>query len=456
VEDAVALAAAVRAGDVTPAELVEATFRRLERVEPELNAFVTTCQPERLDSLPDGPFRGVPIAIKDLTDTRGIRTTYSCGAFSEHVPAHDATVVRRIREAGFVIVGKTNTPEFGSTAITESALNGACRNPWDLSRTPGGSSGGAAAHVAAGVLPLTQGSDGGGSIRIPASCCGLFGLKPSRGRVSGAPHGDGGLPLSQNGPLSWTVRDAAALLDVIAGYEAGDSVRLPPPLRPFADEVGAAPGRLRIAFTLEPPLAYPVDAPCAAAAVAAAELLSELGHHVREATPAWREDGLLDQFGFLWRVGPPLYGVPADQLEPLNRALAEAAFTTTAMEYVSAVLSLQTYARRVMSFWDDVDVVLTPTLAKLPVPIGWVFESDDPWDHYRRAAEFTPFTAVANLTGQPAASVPFATAEGLPIGIQLIGRAGDEATLLRLAAQIEAARPWVDQRPPVFASSRGV
>ncbi len=451
-EDAVALAAAVRDGEVTPAELVEATFRRLESVEPDLNAFVTTWREEPLDALPDGPFRGVPIAIKDLTDTRGIRTTYSCRAFADNVPARDAAVVRRIREAGFVIVGKTNTPEFGSTAVTESALNGACRNPWDLGRTPGGSSGGAAAHVAAGVLPLAHGSDGGGSIRIPASCCGLFGLKPSRGRVSGAPHGDGGLPLSQNGPLSWTVRDAAAFLDVIAGYEAGDSVRLPPPPRPFADEVGAAPGRLRIAFTLEPPLEFPVDAPCAAAVAGAASLLVELGHEVREATPLWSEDGLLDRFGVLWRVGPPLYGVPADQLEPLNGALAELAYRTTAMEYVGAVLSLQAYARRVMSFWDEVDVVVTPTLAKLPVPIGWVSESDDPWDHYRRAAEFTPFTAVANLTGQPAASVPFATAEGLPVGIQLLGRAGDEATLLRLAAQIEEARPWIDRTPPVFAT----
>jgi amidase len=456
VDDAIALAAAVRQGEVTPAELVEAAFRRLESVEPELNAFVTTWHDEALDALPDGPFRGVPIAIKDLTDTRGIRTTYSCGAFAEHVPAHDAAVVRRIREAGFVIVGKTNTPEFGSTAVTESALNGVCRNPWDLGRTPGGSSGGAAAHIAAGVLPLAHGSDGGGSIRIPASCCGLFGLKPSRGRVSGAPHGDGGLSLSQNGPLARTVRDAAAFLDVIAGYEAGDAVRLAPPPRPFADEVGASPGRLRIAFTLEPPLGDPVEPACAATALDAASLLAELGHDVRESTPPWSEDDLLDRFGVLWRVGPPLYGVPADQLEPLNRALAELAFTTGAMEYVSAVLSLQAYSRRVMSFWDDVDVVVTPTLAKLPVPIGWVFESDDPWDHYRRAAEFTPFTAVANLTGQPAASVPFAIAEGLPVGIQLLGRAGDEATLLRLAAQIEEARPWADETPPLFAQSAGV
>jgi amidase len=414
---------------------------------------VTTSHREALaearGELPDGPFRGVPISIKDLTDTAGIRTTYSCRAFAEHVPTQDAAVVRRLRAAGFVVIGKTNTPEFGTTTVTESALNGACRNPWDLSRTPGGSSGGAAAHVAAGVLPLAHGSDGGGSIRIPASCCGLFGLKPSRGRVSSAPQGDGPFPLAQAGPLAWTVRDSAAFLDVISGYEPGDSFRPAPPERPFAEEAGVPPGRLRIAVTVEPPLPYPVEAPCAAAARDAAELLADLGHDLVEATPAWHEEGLLERFGFLWRIGPALYGVPPEQLEPLNRVLAEVAQATTALEYVGAVLALQRYARRVAALWDDVDLVLTPTLAKLPVAIGWVLEPDDPWEQYRRAAEFTPFTAVANLTGQPAASVPFGTAEGLPVGIQLIGRVGEEATLLRVAAQIEQARPWLDRRPPV-------
>ena len=184
----------------------------------------------------------------------------------------------------------------------------------------------------------------------------------------------------------------------------------------------------------------------------AAALLSELGHEVVEATPPWRDDGLLERFGFLWRIGPALYGVPLDQLEPLNSALAEAALETTALDYVGAVLGLQRYARRVAAFWEDVDVLLTPTLAKLPVPIGWVFEPEEPWDQFRRAAEFTPFTALANLTGQPAASIPFATAEGLPVGIQLTGRLGDEATLIRLAAQLEQARPWLDRRPTVFAT----
>jgi amidase len=454
-QDATALAELVRRREVEPAELVEAAFARLETVEPRLNAFVTTCYEEALAAargpLPDGPFRGVPIAVKDLTETAGIRTTYSCRALADNVPDYDAAVVRRLRAAGFVLVGKTNTPEFGTTAVTESALNGACRNPWDLERTPGGSSGGAASHVAAGVLPLAHGSDGGGSIRIPASCCGLFGLKPSRGRVSSAPHGDGTFPLVQHGPLAWTVRDAAAFLDAAAGPEAGDLQRIAPPERPFAAEAGADPGRLRIAVTVEPPLPYPVEAPCATAALEAAALLAELGHEVVEATPPWRDEELLDRFGFLWRMGPALAGVPLEALEPLNRALAEAAAATPALDYLRAVLSLQRTGRQVAAFWEDVNVVLTPTLAKLPVPIGWVPGPADPWEQYRRAAEFTPFTAVANLTGQPAASVPFATAEGLPVGVQLVGRIGGEATLIRLAAQLEEARPWVERRPPVAA-----
>jgi amidase len=453
--DATALAAAVRRREVAPAELVEEAARRLETVEPRLNAFVTTCFEEALaearGALPDGPFRGVPIAIKDLTDTSGLRTTYSCRALAENVPAQDAAVVRRLRQAGFVVVGKTNTPEFGTTAVTESELNGACRNPWDLSRTPGGSSGGAGAHVAAGVLPLAHGSDGGGSIRIPASCCGLVGLKPSRGRVSAAPHGDGALPLTQHCPLAWTVRDAAGFLDAVAGYEPGDLFRAAPPARPFAEEAGAEPGRLRIAVTVEPPIPYPVDAPCADAASDAAELLAGLGHEVVEATPPWRDEGLLERFGYLWRMGPGVYGVPFERLEPLNRALAEAAAATPALDYLGAILALQRFCRRAVAFWDDVDAVLTPTLAKLPVPVGWVTEPDDPWEQFRRAAEFTPFTAFANLSGQPAVSVPFATASGLPVGVQLVGRVGDEATLIRLAAQLEQARPWAGRRPPVAA-----
>jgi amidase len=452
--DATALAHAVRRREVAAAELVEETFRRIEATDRRLNAFVTLCHEDAAaaaqGALPDGPFRGVPIAIKDLTDVAGLPTTYSSRPLAGNIADADSALVRRVKAAGFIVVGKTNTPEFGSTAVTESDLNGACRNPWDLDRTPGGSSGGAAAHAAAGVLPLAQGSDGGGSIRIPASCCGLFGLKPSRGRVSPAPYGDGSFALSQNGPIAWTVRDAAAFLDVVSGYEPGDSVWLPAPLRPFADEVGADPGRLRVAWTIEPAIAYDVDVECAQAAREAAVFLEELGHEVVEATPPWRDEGLLDRFSFLWRMGPALYGVDPCDLEPLNRMLVERAHETPALEYAQAVIALQRYARVVAGFWDEVDVVLTPTLAKLPVPIGWVFEPDDPWQQFLRGGEFTPFTPVLNVTGQPAASVPFAQADGLPVGVQLIGRVGEEATLIRLAAQLEEARPWVGRTPPLF------
>ena len=287
----------IRAGEVSSVELVRLYLERIERLDPELNAFVTVRAEEALAearaadaALGEGPFHGVPIAVKDLTATAGIRTTYSSRAFADNVPDFDTAVVRRIREAGFVIVGKTNTPEFGTTAFTESELNGATRNPWNPERTVGGSSGGAAAAVAASLLPLAHGTDGGGSIRIPASCCGVFGLKPSRGRVSTAPFPslEG---LSTSGPISRSVADAAGFLDVIAGYEPGDPWWMPSPERPFADEVGEEPGRLRIAFTSTPPYDTPVDPDCVRAVESAATLLARLGHEVVEATPPWTDPG---------------------------------------------------------------------------------------------------------------------------------------------------------------------
>ena len=375
-----------------------------------------------------------------------MRTTFSSRAFADYVPEHDSAVVRRMKDAGFVVLGKSNTPEFGITSVTESELNGACRNPWDTTRTPGGSSGGAAAAVAAGALALAHGSDGGGSIRIPASCCGLYGLKPSRGRVSPAPYVSGSLELSQNGPLSVSVRDAAAFLDAIAGYEWGDANVLPPPERPFLDEVGRPPGRLRIAVTDVPPMPYPVEPAVAAAARAAADALADLGHDVVEGTPPWRDESLLDTFAVLWQTSPALYPVrDRSLLMPLNRTLADAADATSSVALARASAALQTAARRVLAFWQDVDVVLTPGLAKLPVPIGWVFEPDDPWEQFARGGELTPFTPLVNVTGQPAASIPFALVDGLPVGIQLIGPPVGEALLLRLSAQLEAAHPWADR-----------
>jgi amidase len=439
--EALRLAAQVRGGEVSARELAEQAIARIEAANPALNFLVT--EAFEFEEPADGPFRGVPMLVKDLTETAGIRTTFSSRAFARYVPTADSGTVRRMRAAGFTILGKTNTPEFGITCVTESILNGACRNPWDTTRTPGGSSGGAAAAVAAGVLPLAHGSDGGGSIRIPASCCGLFGLKPSRGRVSPAPYVSGSLELSQQAGVSVTVRDAAAFLDVLAGYEPGDAHWAPPPERPFVDEVGRDPGRLRIALTVEPPMPYEVEPAVAAVARSAADALADLGHDVVEATPPWRDESLLSWFSRLWQLTPALYPVEdTSLLEPINRAQLERAHETSSVEYAQAVATLLRHARRVVAFWDGVDVVLTPTLAKLPVPIGWIFEPDDPWEQFERGGRMTPFTPLANVTGQPAASVPFGMVDGLPVGVQLIGPPAGEAVLFRLAAQLEAAHPW--------------
>jgi amidase len=453
---AVEQARLVRTGEVSAVELVELYLERIARIDPELNAFVTVCADEALataravGSAPgDAPFRGVPIAVKDLTATAGIRTTFSSRAYADYVPKVDTAVVRRLREAGFVILGKTNTPEFGTVAFTESELNGATRNPWNTELTPGGSSGGGAAALAAGLAPIAHGTDGGGSIRIPASCCGVFGFKPTRGRVSSAPFGslEG---LSTAGPLSRTVEDAAHLLDVLAGYEPGDPWWAPPPERPFAETVRESPPRLRIAVTSTPPIDVPVDSDCAAALGSAAQLLEALGHDVREATPPWGEPDLFDKFIAVWQVGPALYPIDDALMTPLNRGLVASARETSAAEYAQAVAWLQTLARKVVAFWSTADVVLTPTLALPPVPIGWQEEVEGTIEQFERNTVFTPFTAVANLTGLPAMSLPLHwNGDGLPVGVQAIGPPAGDALLLSLAAEIEAARPWSDRRPPL-------
>ena len=453
---AVEQAQLVRSGEISSTELVRLSLDRIAQIDPQLNAFVTVCDEEAIataavvDSTPgDAPFRGVPIGVKDLAATAGIRTTYSSRAYAEYVPDFDTAVVRRIREAGFVIVGKTNTPEFGTVAFTESDLNGATRNPWNTKLTPGGSSGGAAAAVAAGLVPIAHATDGGGSIRIPASCCGLFGLKPSRGRVSSAPFGslEG---LSTAGPMARSVEDAAALLDVLAGYEPGDPWWAPPPERSFSETTAEPPPTLRVAVTSTPPIDTPVDPECARAVAAAAELLTELGHEVREETPPWRDPGLFKLFISIWQVGPALHPVDPAQMTPLNRGLVESAQATSAADYARAVAQLQALARRIVAFWSETDVVLTPTLALPPVPIGWQEAVEGPIEQLFRNTEFTPFTAVSNLTGQPALSLPLHwSAQGLPIGVQAIGPPAGDALLLSLAAQLEEARPWAGHRPPV-------
>jgi amidase len=450
---ALELAELVRNGAVSPFELAQLYLDRIERLNPELNAYVTVDAAAVLTTASqphEGPFAGVPISIKDLNETAGLRTTYSTKAHAENVPGFDAAVVRRIRDAGFVVLGKTNTPEFGTIGMTESELNGVCRNPWDTSRTPGGSSGGAAAATAAGLCPIAQGSDGGGSIRNPASCCGLVGIKPSRGRVSPAPWGSGSLGLGTNGPIARTVRDAAALLDVMAGYETGDFFVAPEPERPFLAETEIEPGRLRVAFTLVPPVEVPVDESCAEGVLGTAALLAELGHDVREAAPPWDDPELVPHFIRVWQNGPATMGIDFELLEPINRALAEDAVAVSGPELTSSVYALQSAVRRIVAFWDDVDVLVTPTLALPPVPIGWTYEETDGDARlaFARQLLFTPFTPVINVTGQPALSLPLhRSPEGLPIGVQFVGRPLADATLIRLAAQLEQARPWADYRP---------
>jgi amidase len=443
----------VREREVTALELVEEYLGRIERLDPQLNAYVTLCADEARAAAQgrlDGPFAGVPMPIKDLVQTAGIRTTYSCKAYAEHVPTEDSALARRIRAAGFVVLGKSNTPEFGTIPVTESELNGICRNPWDTERTPGGSSGGAAAAVAAGLAPIAQASDGGGSIRIPASCCGIYGLKPSRGRTSPAPQGDA-YGLSVQGPVARTVADAAAYLDALAGPEPGDPFVAPAPERPFVDETGRPPGRLRVALVLEPPVDVPVDPACSAAAEDAAILLGELGHDVERVAPTWNAGALGELFAVVWQTIPSLYpGLDTSQLEPLNAEFAARSDATSSADYVRAFVQLQGYGRRVAEFVAGYDVVLTPTLAQPPVPVGWIREPADPWEQYERALAFTPFTAPVNVAGLPGATLPLAwTDDGLPIGVQLVASYGGEPVLLRLSAQLEQARPWADRRPPV-------
>ncbi len=459
----------LRRREVSSAELAEAYLARIEALNPRLNAYVTVCADQALAAAreadrrlaapepPDAPFLGVPISVKDLAETRGVRTTYSSRAFADHVPDFDAAVVRRLKDAGFVMLGKTNTPEFGNLSLTESILNGACRNPWDTRRTPGGSSGGAAAAVAAGLCPVGHGSDGGGSVRTPASCCGVVGLKPARGRVSCAPNlGESMVGLSTDGVLARTVLDAAATLDVMAGYETGDPYWAPPPARPFRDEVGASPGTLRVAFTTVSPAGTPMTPECVAAVRSAAGLLAGLGHHVEEACPAVDPESY-DALMRLWVTAPCYFPTDREDLfEPLNRFVLEKARRNSSADYVEAVNALHRLSRKVVAFWDDYDVLVTSVLLRPPVPVGFVYEgTDDLEEQFLRDGLFVHyFTPLGNVAGLPGMSLPLHWSPGgLPIGVHLLGPPAGEALLLRLAAQLEAASPWRDRHPDLDAAA---
>jgi amidase len=463
------LASLIRAGELTALELVQASLDRIDALEPRVNAFTHVAHEAALAAaraIGPGdarPFAGVPIAIKDNRAVAGMPLTMGSDLFGGHVADHDAFVVRRLRDAGFVVVGKTALPENGILPTTESRRFGPTRNPWALDRTPGGSSGGAAAAVAAGMVPIAHGNDGGGSIRIPAACCGLVGLKPARGRISSGP--DAGQSfLATDGVLTRSVLDTAAVLDVLAGYELGDATWAPPPPRPYA-QLQAPTHPLRIALALNPPLdGATLDRVNEAATRDAAALLESLGHHVEEVTAPWSGRGLLSDFtrafgpatALTTLFGARLAGRDPTQhdVEPLTWKIWEHARGQDTLTLLAAQSKLEGIARGLVRDLARFDAVLTPALGQRPVPIGEIHGlGPDPWGHYRRSGYFTPYTAIVNVMGLPAISVPLYHGEDdLPTGIQLIGPPAREELVLALAAQLEQAAPWAARRPDLAAA----
>jgi amidase len=458
--DALAQAELVRKKEVQPIELVEAAIARIERLNPTVNAVVTPmyelARTAASGELADGPFKGVPFLLKDiLASHAGVKMSLGSGLLKDFVPDHDSELVRRHKRAGLIIIGKTNLPEFGLLPTTEPQLFGPCRNPWNTDLTTGGSSGGSAAAVASGMVPMAHANDGGGSIRIPASCCGVFGLKPTRARNPlGPDFGDVISGLVVEHAVTRTVRDSAALLDATAGPDAGDPYWAPPCERSFLQEVETDPGILRIAFTTQSGTSSEVHPDCLKAVEGSAKLCADLGHTVEEANLNIYEEQVVIAFTVLWSAGCistiKSLGVKKEQVEPLTWALGEMGSHYDAADYVNALHTIQRVSRDVARFFLNYDVLLTPTLAEPPVALG-TFDSppDNPLHGFHRSGSFAPFTPLCNITGQPAMSVPlFWNADNLPVGSHFIGRFGDEATLFQLAAQLERAQPWAGRRPP--------
>jgi Asp-tRNA(Asn)/Glu-tRNA(Gln) amidotransferase A subunit family amidase len=464
--DALGLAALIAGREVTAEEALEAAIARTEARNSRINAVVHTMYDEARrtisDGLPTGPLSGAPFMLKDLYALyTGAPVSNGSHLFDGFVADHDLTLVARMRAAGLVVMGKTNTPEFGLNAATEPIVHGATRNPWDTARSAGGSSGGATAAVAAGMLPMAHATDGGGSIRIPAANCGLFGLKPTRGRnPSGPDIGEGWSGLASGHVVSRSVRDSAALLDAVAGPAPGDPYWAPSLARPLAEEVGADPGRLRIGLLTAAPSGVPVDPECVAATEAAARLCEELGHDVEEASPNISMEAVLEALRTIIAsnvrmvMDLRLRALGREQregdVEAITALWAEEGLRASGADYARAVLAIHVTGRRFGQFFDDYDLLLSPTLAQPPLPLGAI---DMMWDdmgrYYEALGNHIQFTPQFNATGCPAATLPLHwTADGLPVGVQLGARFGDEATLIRISSQIEAARPWWGRRPP--------
>jgi amidase len=463
--DATAQADLVRRGEASPPDLVEAAIGRIEAVNPKLDAVLRTrfdqARAEAAGELPDGPFRGVPILFKDLGCTvAGEVTAFGVGPMRELAWPVTSYLAESFRAAGFIPLGRTNVPEMGTTVTTEAKSFPPARNPWDPSRSTGGSSGGSAAAVASGMVAAAHANDGGGSIRIPASECGLVGLKPNRARVSQGPAvGEAWAGGTIDGVVTRTVRDAAAILDVISARQPGEPYYAPPLPRLLAAEVGADPGRLRIGMLDRPPGEGFLDDPeCRAAVAGAARLLESLGHDVTESAPAAMfDDGFLHHFGVIiaadteatFRAFETLLGheIGEDEIEPRNAFYRRTGSALDAVAYLQSRAWFGMWARQMASWWSGHDLLLTPTLGARPPELGW-FTADGPEQEGRRVASFIPYTAQFNMTGQPAITLPLHwTPDGLPVGVQLVAGYGREDLLVRVASQLEQAAPWADRYP---------
>jgi amidase len=466
--DATAQAELVASGDVSPLELTEAAIERIEQLDGPINAVIMRWfdharQTASSVDLPDGPFRGVPFLLKDLwAPYAGQAMTNGNVALRDAMPISpaDSTLVSRFRAAGLVTLGRTNSPELGSLPVTEPEAYGPTRNPWNTDHVPGGSSGGAAASVAAGMVPIAHASDGGGSIRIPASCCGLVGLKPSQGRITLGPQGtESGLSVQLC--VSRSVRDTARMLDSVEGPGVGDTVIASPPVRPYVDEVDADPGRLRIGLLDADPRGVALHPDCTEAVRSAATLLESLGHDVTPGYPAAMSDSsFTSRFMAIWganmAIGIGKYGealgrdLTEDEVEVVNWAQARFADKVTSVQYANGLAATAEFRRAIQQWWaDGWDILLSPTLSEPPVRIGEHDPlPDDPMAGMKRAAEWVSFTPPFNVSGQPAINVPLRWNDaGLPVGVQLVAAYGREDLLIRLASQLEAAQPWAQLTP---------
>ncbi len=471
--DGLGLASLVARKEVTAKELLDAAIAAVAKVNPKINAVLQTlpemAAAEIAAQAPSGPFAGVPFVIKELVlHAKNVRLDSGCRLAQGIVPAADTELMARFRRAGLVLMGTTQTPELGYNPTTETVLFGPVRNPWDLTRSAGGSSGGSGAAVAAGIVPVAHANDGGGSIRIPAACDGLVGLKPTRDRTpTGPDYADPLCGLAIEFAVTRTVRDAAALLDAVAGPDVGAPAMIAPPARPYAREVGAPTGKLRIAWTAVPASGETIDPECVKAVHETVRTLEGLGHTLIEGGPRYDWDAFLNNVHLIWAAFTALSVDSAakalgrkpgpDNLEAVTLACYEDGKRISALDLLYAQAHGNLLSRSVGAFFETVDALVTPTVARPAAPLGEMNQNKagmSAMEWTRQVFTYCPFTPLFNSTGQPAISLPlYATPAGLPVGVQIAGRFGDEATLIRLASQLEQARPWAKRKPPVHVSN---